>query len=135
MSYLGHGAIHLWANENLFNTTAAESLMPRGQQPLVLAMNCLNGYFHFPYFDALSEKLLKLEDRGAIAVIAPSGLSLNDPANRLHQALLQEIVHGSYARLGDALLAAQSVYLTTGAYPELLSVYHLFGDPAMRLAR
>lgn len=109
--------------------------MPRGQQPLVLAMNCLNGYFHFPYFDALSEKLLKLEDRGAIAVIAPSGLSLNDPANRLHQALLQEIVHGSYARLGDALLAAQSVYLTTGAYPELLSVYHLFGDPAMRLAR
>ena len=54
-------------------------------------MNCLNGYFHFPYFDALSEKLVKLEDRGAIAAISPSGLSLNEPAQRFHRALLQEL--------------------------------------------
>jgi hypothetical protein len=32
--------------------------------------------------------------------------------------------------LGDALLAAQSAYADTGAFRELLSIYHLLGDPA-----
>jgi len=49
---------------------------------VVLTMNCLNGYFHLPYFDALAEELLKAEDKGAIAVLSPSGLSLNAPAHR-----------------------------------------------------
>ena len=33
----------------------------------------------------------------------------------------------------DALLAAQKDYADGGAFPELLSIYHLFGDPGMRL--
>ena len=40
-------------------------------------MNCLNGYFHFPYFNSLSEELLKVEDKGIIAAFSPSGLSLD----------------------------------------------------------
>jgi hypothetical protein len=36
-------------------------------------------------------------------------------------------------RFGDLLLAAQARYLQTGAFPELLSLYHLFGDPALRV--
>jgi hypothetical protein len=35
--------------------------------------------------------------------------------------------------LGDAVLAAQEAYAYSGAFPELLSIYHLFGDPAMEL--
>ena len=31
------------------------------------------------------------------------------------------------------MLAAQQAYAQTGLMPELLSVYHLLGDPAMRL--
>ena len=93
-------------------------------------MNCLNGYFHFPYFDSLAEALLKENDKGVIAAISPSGLSLNAPAHRYHKALLQELVSGQHQRLGDAVLAAQKAYANTGAFPELLSIYHLFGDPA-----
>ena len=37
------------------------------------------------------------------------------------------------ARLGDAVLAAQEKYAGTGAFPELLSIYHLLGDPALKL--
>ncbi len=96
-------------------------------------MNCLNGYFHFPYFNALSEELVKAEGKGAIAAFSPSGLSLNGPAHRYHQALLQELFNGSHERLGDAVLAAQVAYAETGAFPELLSIYHLFGDPALVL--
>ncbi len=133
INYIGHGAIHLWANENLLNIWDVNSLSPQSQQPLLLTMNCLNGYFHFPYFNSLSEELLKAEGKGIIAAFSPTGLSLNDPAHRFHKALLNEVVHRGHERLGDAILAGQGAYAQTGAFPELLSIYHLLGDPALRL--
>jgi hypothetical protein len=133
LSYIGHGGIHLWADENVFNVADVASLSPQSQQPLVLTMNCLNGYFHFPYFDSLAESLLKAEKRGAIAAFSPSGLSLNEPAHLFHQALLAELQPARHRRLGDAVLAAQEAFAATGAFPELLEIYHLLGDPALQL--
>ncbi len=86
---------------------------------------------HFPYLDSLAEALVKAEGKGAIATFSPSGMSVNGPASVYHEALLAELVSGRHRRLGDALLAAQVTYAHTGAIPELLSLYHLFGDPAL----
>jgi hypothetical protein len=133
MSYIGHGGIHLWANENLLNLGSVSLLSPQPQQPLLFTMNCLNGYFHFPYHNSLAEELLKAEDKGIIAAFSPAGLSQDEPAHRFHKALLDEIVNRKYQRLGDAILAGQSDYANTGAMPELLSIYHLLGDPALNL--
>jgi len=133
LSYLGHGGIRLWASENLFSTTEVSRLEPQPQQPVVLTLNCLNGYFHFPYFNSLAEELVKAEGKGAIAAFSPSGLSLNGPAHLYHQALLKEILSGKHRRLGDALLAAQAAYADSGAFPELLRIYLLLGDPALTL--
>ena len=99
----------------------------------VHTMNCLNGYFVAPAFDSLAESLVKPEGRGAIAAFSPSGLSLDAPVHEYHRALLAELTGGRHVRLGDALLAAQTAYGRTGLMPELLSIYHLFGDPAMVL--
>jgi hypothetical protein len=133
VGYMGHGGIHLWASENVFNIGDVSSLTPQRQQPLLLLMNCLNGYFHFPYFNSLAEELLKAGNKGAIAAFASSGLSLNAPAHRYHQALVEELFSGRHGRLGDAVLAAQEVYAESGAFPELLSIYQLLGDPALRI--
>jgi hypothetical protein len=95
-------------------------------------MNCLNGYFVAPNFDALPEALLKAQGRGAIAAFSPSGLSLDGPAHEYHRAVMSELVSGRHERLGDAILAAQAAYAETGLMPELLGVYQLLGDPAMR---
>jgi len=133
VSYIGHGGIALWANENLLNVSSVGSLSPQSQQPLLLTMNCLNGYFHFPFLNSLSEELVKAEGKGAIAAFSPSGMSLNGPAHRYHKALLKELFHGAHLRLGDAVVAAQEAYAETGAFPELLSIYHLLGDPALTL--
>lgn len=133
VSYIGHGGIHLWADENFFNTGDIAALVPQPRQPLLLTMNCLNGYFHFPYFDSLAEALVKAEAKGAVAAFSPSGLSLNGPANLYHEALLEELVRGSHQRLGDAILGAQEAYAETGAFPELLTIYQLIGDPALTL--
>ena len=133
VSYIGHGGIHLWANENLFNIGNVDSLSAQSQQPLLFTMNCLNGYFHFPYHNSLAEELLKAEDKGIIAAFSPSGLSLDEPAHRFHKVLLDQMVNWKHERLGDAILAGQSDYADSGALSELLSIYHLLGDPALKL--
>jgi len=133
VSYIGHGGIHLWASENIFNNDSVAVLAPKAPQPIVNALDCLNGYFHFPFFDSLAEELLKADAKGAVAVFAPSGLSLNEPAHELHKALLRELLEGEHTRLGDAVLAAQAKFLETGSFAELLAIYHLFGDPALQL--
>ena len=99
----------------------------------MLTLNCLNGYFVAPTLDSLAEAFLKVEGRGTIAAISPSGLSEDGPAHQLHRALLGEIARGHHARLGDAILAAQESYARLGLRPELLSIYHLLGDPGMVL--
>ena len=133
MSYIGHGSVNLWAQEKIFENATVGELLPQSQQPVVLTMNCYNGWFSIPGSDSLSEELVKADGRGAIAAFSPSGLSLNAPAHWLHRALLEELLSGRHATLGDAVLAAQAAYADTGAFPELLSIFHLFGDPAMQI--
>jgi hypothetical protein len=117
----------------VLNTWDVPSLRMQSRQPLLLTMNCLNGYFVAPNLDSLSEALVKAEGRGAGAALSPSGLSLDGPAHEYHRALVAELVSGRHQRLGDAILAAQRDYAETGLLPELLTVYHLLGDPAMKL--
>jgi hypothetical protein len=133
MSYAGHGAIAIWASENVFNIMDVRNLAPQPEQPLVMTMNCLNGYFPLPGLNSLGEELVKAEGKGAIAAFAPSGLSLDAEAHLYQQALVTELTSGKHLRLGDAILAAQSAYADAGALPELLAIYHLLGDPALTL--
>jgi hypothetical protein len=133
LNYVGHGGAAVWASENVWNSWDAPSLQAQTQQPLLVTMNCLNGYFVAPSFESLSESLLKAEGRGAIASFSPSGLSLDGPAHQYHRALMAELTGGSHQRLGDAILAAQKTYAASGLMPELLGIYHLLGDPATKI--
>jgi hypothetical protein len=133
MSYVGHGSIAVWASENVWNNLDVSTLKPQPLQPILLTLDCLNGFFHFPPLNSLTEQMVKAEGKGALAAISPSGLSLDQPAHLFHQALVTQLVSSENDRLGDAFLAAQADYTDTGAFPELLAIYHLFGDPAMKI--
>jgi hypothetical protein len=134
MSYFGHGSTAIWASENVFNVRDVPGLAAQPQQPFLLTMNCLNGYFHLPSRNnSLSEELLKAEGKGVVGAFSPSSLSLNWAAGLYHHALVEEIASGRHERLGDALLAAQSAYAGFGARTELLAVYQLLADPALRV--
>jgi hypothetical protein len=76
---------------------------------------------------------MKADGKGTIAAFSPSGFSHDDAAHVFHKALLEELLNGAHTRLGDAVLAAQSAYADSGAFPEMIAIYHLFGDPAMRI--
>ena len=96
-------------------------------------MTCSNGYFLSPYNNSLAERLVLADHKGAIAALAPSGLSLNEAAHVYHRAVVNELETGSHTRLGDLLLAAQASYAASGAFPELLDFYNLLGDPGTRI--
>jgi len=123
----------VWSTSNVLASWDAPSLRAQSRQPLLLTMNCLNGYFVAPNLDALPEALLKAQGRGAIAAFSPSGLSLDGPAHQYHRAVVAELVSGRHVRLGDAILAAQDAYARTGLMPELITVYQLLGDPATKV--
>jgi hypothetical protein len=129
MSYVGHGAVAVWASENVLNNTDVATLAPQAQQPFLMTMNCLNGYVQMPGLNSLAEELVKAEGKGAVGAFAPSGLSLNGPAHQYQKALVEELLSGRHERLGDAVLAAQARYADSGALPELLTIYHLLADP------
>jgi hypothetical protein len=133
LSYVGHGGTVIWASENFFNRWDVASLAVQSRQPFLMTMNCLNGLFHFPAMNSLAEELVKAQGRGAIAAFSPSGLSLDEPAHRYHKAVLEEILSGRHERLGDAILAAQEDYAASGSFPEMLTIYQLLGDPALRI--
>jgi hypothetical protein len=135
VSYVGHGSASLWANssENVLRSTDVPLLQPQPQQPLLLTMTCSNGYFVSPFSNSIAERLALAPDKGSIAAFSPSGLSLDSAAHLYHRAVVAELEAGHHHRLGDLLLAAQAAYTQTGAFPELLSLYHLFADPALKV--
>ncbi len=133
LGYVGHGGAAVWASENVWNSWDAASLRAQSQQPLLLTLDCLNGYFVAPSYDSLAESLVKAEGRGAIAAFSPSGLSLDGPAHQYHRALMAELTSGRHERLGDAVAAAQQAYAQSGLMPELVSIYQLLGDPATKI--
>lgn len=83
--------------------------------------------------ERLSTEQLEHSPRSWPVGTPASGLSLDSAAHVYHEALLAEIESGRHARLGDAVLTAQAAYADSGAFLELLAIYHLFGDPAMTL--
>jgi hypothetical protein len=133
MSYVGHGAVAVWASENVLNNMDVADLALQPQQPFLMTMNCLNGYVQMPGLSSLAEELVKAPGKGAVGAFAPSGLSLNGPAHAYQEALVEELVSGRHERLGDAVLAAQAAYADSGAAPELLALYHLLADPALEV--
>ncbi|MEA2325388.1 MAG: hypothetical protein QOE68_347, partial [Thermoanaerobaculia bacterium] len=102
--------------------------LPAGRTPIVLAMTCLNGYFHDLYTDSLAETLQRAPN-GAVAVWASSALTSPEAQLPADEALLHALLAGGDIRLGDAVAAAQKSSFT----PDIRRTFILFGDPAMRV--
>ena len=132
ISYVGHGGGAVWAGENILNSSDPSALLAQPRQPL-------HAHHELPQ-RLLHRALLRVPRRG-IPQGAGQGhdrlLLTQRPEPRrtgpsLHRAVMRRSPADSSPRIGDAILAAQKTYAQSGAFPELLSLYHLFGDPAMK---
>ncbi|HEV7486951.1 MAG TPA: C25 family cysteine peptidase [Thermoanaerobaculia bacterium] len=128
VNYIGHGSVEIWSNIAFFGRADVGSLPAGGRAPIVLAMTCLNGYFHDLYTDSLAETLQRAPN-GAVAVWASSALTSPEAQLPADEALLYALLAGGDIRLGDAVAAAQRGSFT----PDVRRTFILFGDPAMKV--
>lgn len=133
--YLGHGGRYIWEtgqrdlaeNRDLFTLDHLDALEPTRRLPVVLSLTCFTAPFDHPDADSLGEKLLRLPDRGAIAVFAAS--QANGPSGNWGQILLDELTRPG-TTIGEAVLRAKRHIRDT----EFNSTYNLLGDPAVPVA-
>lgn len=136
VNYLGHGNQVQWAHENVFLSTRDVPLLNNERRwPLVLAGSCTVGRFDLANQDCMAEDLTRPYDRGAIAMVAATRPTYSNPNFRMMRSLMQLLlVEGERSAgldLGGAHLGARLAEGNTRND----KLNHLFGDPAMQLAR
>lgn len=135
VNYIGHGSIDLWSHESLFSSEQVMSLGNDGRQPLMIMMSCLLGFFAHPELESMSEELLLADNGGAIAVFAPSSLTLPSDQGSLNRALFNALLMRGAPTVGLAVMEAKgSLALQTQDERDVIETFTLLGDPALRLA-
>ncbi|HEX6085457.1 MAG TPA: C25 family cysteine peptidase [Thermoanaerobaculia bacterium] len=124
IDFTGHGSVTMWQSGGFFSTEDAASLQ---QSTLVVAMTCLNGWFHDIYQESLAESLLRNPNGGAVGVWALTTLTEPGGQSLANAALVDALKRG--ATLGEATMAAQRATTDGDVRRSLM----LFGDPALRM--
>jgi len=134
VNYVGHGSIDTWSEDRLFSSEQIDSLGNNGRRPMMIMMSCLLGFFGHPERDAMAEELLLAEDGGAVAVFAPSSLTLSSDQGPLNRALLSALLKRETPTVGQAILEAKrSLAAETQGQRDVIETFTLLGDPALRL--
>lgn len=132
LAYTGHGAHGQFGPAGYLKSEDVAGLGNAGQRlPLVTAMTCVSGNYAVPGHPAIAEHLVLTPQRGAAAVWAPTGLSLNDHAQFLNRAFARRLAAAAPGtRLGDLVKAAVAEYHAHFGRTEFLDIYNVLGDPA-----
>ena len=127
VNYMGHGNTDQWRG-NLLTSADAASLTNGDKLSLFVMMTCLNGYYHDPAFDSLSETLMRAERGGAIAVWASTGMTVPTGQIVLNQEAYRLLFDGQLT-LGEATRRAKAAVSDT----DVRRTWVLLGDPSMKL--
>lgn len=131
--FYGHGGRFIWRtspqdlrdNQDLFSLADLDRLGPTAKTPVVMSFTCYSAPFDHPSEDSIGEKLVRIDGRGAVAVIAASW--------RIAPSLTMQAYYLAALRetetVGEALVEAKRRVRT----PELTETINLLGDPALRL--
>ena len=134
VAYFGHGSVQMWGKDRLFSTQDVAGLSNQGRYPLMVNMTCLTGLFTHPKVESLTEALLWQPNGGAVAVLAPTSLTLPNDQSFLSDALVEALFADPDNSIGEALLAARrAVPADTAGIRDVMDTFLLFGDPAMKL--
>jgi len=130
--FIGHGGRYIWRtgppdlakNHDLFTLEHLDQLAENRRLPVVLSLTCYSAPFDHPTADSIGEKLLRIADRGAIAVFAASWR--NSPSPLMGESLLAELTTPGNT-IGEAVMRAKYEFRSD----VLVQTYNLLGDPAV----
>jgi hypothetical protein len=135
INYVGHGSLDLWGKAGLLDIASLDELLPAECPPVVTQFTCLTGFFGHPRLTSLAEAMLQTRN-GPVATIAATSLTLAANQEGFAATLIAQLANPETLRIGDALLRAQRAPgLNSSGDHEVVSTFHLLGDPALILAR
>ena len=126
LNYVGHGSVEVWLG-GVLSSEDVRALPTTGRLPFVVAMTCLNGFFHDIWSESLGETLQKDPQGGAIAVWASSALTEPAAQAPMNQALVRKLGEG--VTVGEAAAQAKAA----ASDRDVRRSWILFGDPTTRL--
>jgi hypothetical protein len=131
VNYSGHGNVDTWTDASIFTTDNAEVLNNGVKLPLVVVMDCLNGYFQepSPTFSGLAEAFLQAPNGGAVASFASSGLTIPDGQHVMNLQLYTLLYGSQPIALGDAIKISKAATSDI----DVRRTWIFFGDPSMRI--
>ncbi len=134
--YFGHGSLQMWGKDALFSVQDVPSLRKQVNLPVVVNLTCLTGLFTHPRQVSLAEALLFEPEAGAVAVLAPTSLTLPEDQSYLSYGIAEALLNHPNARMGEAVLFAQNKILNEKPEAQdVLRTFLLFGDPALVIQR
>jgi hypothetical protein len=136
IAYFGHGSVNMWGKDRLFTTEDVQKLHDITDYPIVINMTCLTGLYTHPKVVSLAEALLWAPRSGAVAVLAPSSLTLPTDQTILSRSFVEALLATGGSTLGDAhLQARRQIPIENPGTMDVMRTFMLFGDPALRIGR
>ena len=127
-SFMGHGWRKWLTHEEVFKNPSDIDALENGRKlPLFFFGSCGVGNFERPDEESLADYFQKVEDKGAIATLAPTRVAGVGPNRILGTALLNAFFHDTIKTMGEAIWEAKlrSYYIN----------YQFFGDPATQILK
>jgi len=133
--FIGHGGRYIWRtgppdlkkNHDLFTLEHLDTLADSERLPVVLSLTCYSAPFDHPTADSIGEKLMRIPERGAIAVFAASWR--NSPSPIMGEILMEELTTPGNT-IGESVMRAKHKFRSD----VLVQTYNLLGDPAVPVA-
>jgi len=141
LGFLGHAgldnlAIDSSAGVGVLMNSDIGQLQNEDRTPVFVAMTCNTGRFDMHSTDILAEGLLLHAMGGAVAVWAPSGLSMNDDAAKVGGFFVDRMSRTPHRRLGDAVREALERFSRPASSdPVVPAHFVLLGDPALEFGQ
>ncbi len=136
LNYVGHASVRRWSHEQIFTPADFPNLTNNDQLPIILSMDCLDGYWSSPTDfagQAMIEEILRQSSGGAIGAFSPTGLGVSTGHDVLHQGFYDALMVDGLWQLGAAARNAKLWLFATGQNQDLLQTFTVFGDPALEI--
>lgn len=137
INYTGHGAHDIWAHERIFiSDVTIPQLTNDDRLTFVSAATCTFGLYDMPGVRSGNEQLMLEERGGSIGGLSAPRVVFSNENNNFNSEFFKHLLNegreedGRAKPLGEAIYAAKQRYHGYAGYLK----FHLFADPALRLA-
>jgi len=134
--YSGHGTVTGWEDGPRITQSDVASLTNVLRYPVICSFACLTGMFSIG--ECFAETWLRVQSRGAVAILASSVTSYWNEDDILEKSFIAALCDESQPTLGAVVWRAKQKYLaiygTSTTTRRYFEQYNLLGDPTLEIA-